>query len=243
MESSSASAETLIPNLLSADSQLRSSSLRILHTIAVRQGQSKLTPSPAEVFAQCLTIERSEISARNVRERTTEIARLGRFLASLPSPKQTSREITQLAEAGTRYLLSQLKVNFSPLYAETIKALASLVTSQADLLWTLVWSQLEQTHTAKILRVPDLQQANPDWADLQAGSTATRDDSEESISCHNLDKAKRAMQEAWESDIDESLLASKEISVSTIHSCVFSKANADLRPVAAIDRDTRGSQL
>lgn len=170
--------------LLSEDSVLRESAL------------SLLSPSHA-TFEQCLAIERSEISLRNVRERTTQIRKLGLMLEeSLPDD--------WIIDSLVRYLLSQFKVNFRPLYSETIAVLSGIAAKKPDLLWAIVEHELELTKTNEVGRL--LLVPQPTWvddvaADKKATSAAATD--EKSFICPNAIKLDDAVEGKAAANLDD----------------------------------------
>ena len=197
-------------NLLSSDSAIRLASLRILVTSAPHARPD--TTSPSDIWSLCLQIELSEMTLKNVRERTSHIGRLGRLLAGLPDDADDG--LLAIIRNVTRYLLAQLKVNFWPLYAETVSALAGLTDKHGEILWELVWDQLEKTSAAKSSRVVDLDVQNPPWADQEDISRLhPADEDEADFRCHNLEKARYASSTAWSQSSDARQLDSAEIQV------------------------------
>ncbi len=144
------------------------------------------------------------MSLRNSRERPEQVARLARLLES-----------ADLAEVGhaIRYLLAQLKVNFRPLYTETIKAFSLL--KRGDEIWESVWAELEKTHHATVFAVPDLGVFVPAWTEVTARSSDAPDDEEEpEFRCTGLDKSKRIIDKEWQGVSDEASLDADDIKVS-----------------------------
>lgn len=150
---------------------------------------------------------------KNVRERTANIAKLGRMLASQPKD-ENDRSIEQ----AMRYLVAQLKVNFRPLYAETITNLTTLAGTRGETLWTIVWEQLQRTIAADKSHAVDLDWEEPDWTrdvvrDTQGDSDAA-DDDEAEFRCPNLFKGRRVLSKAWMASQNVQILDTDEITVS-----------------------------
>jgi U3 small nucleolar RNA-associated protein 20 len=153
------------------------------------------------------------MTLKNVRERTVNIGKLGRILATQPK-EETHRFIEQ----AMRYLVAQFKVNFRPLYAETITNLASLIGTQGETLWDIVWEQLQRTIAADKPHSVDLDWDEPDWTrqvagDLQSDADAT-DEDEAEFRCPNLFKGRRVLSKAWMANQDHQILDTDEITVS-----------------------------
>jgi U3 small nucleolar RNA-associated protein 20 len=166
-----------------------------------------------KVWNACLQVEASDMTLQNVRERTSNIGKLGRILENIPASEEN-----QLVEDATRYLLSQLKVNFRPLYPDTIKALAGLGSSRGETLWGIVWDQLQKTIAAETALGVDLDWEEPAWtkiAPVQSGETDEGDEEDKEFICPNLFKGRRALSAAWASTGDSvSVVQSEEIQVS-----------------------------
>ncbi|KAL7419756.1 U3 snoRNP protein [Cryptotrichosporon argae] len=176
-------AAPLLPNLLSADASLRESTLRIL---AETQASA--------VWTQCLAVERAEMTLKNVRERTTQIGRLSRLLAAADNDDVRA----------VPYLIAQLKVNYRPIYAETVAALAGLAQAHADELWALVWTELRKTLQSSQTHVPDLGVDLPAWAEADEDEDedpnadedqdkGVEEDEDAEFTCPSLGKSRRAI--------------------------------------------------
>ncbi|CAK9786718.1 hypothetical protein CC85DRAFT_329402 [Cutaneotrichosporon oleaginosum] len=189
----------LLPNLMSADSALRLSSLRIL---------AVASEDPA-IWNQCKAIEQAEISLKNTRDRTTQIARLSRQLAALSDSDKAAAP----TKWAINYLIVQLKVNFRPVWAETVTALTSLVGSHAESIWTTVWGELQKTIVAGEAVMPDLEVLYPDWTRQKAIQEEVEDDSEESAEfrCHGLLRARNNVLRAWQETNDTANLDVVEV--------------------------------
>lgn len=104
-----------MPNLISSDSTLRLSSLQILAAVApgtaLAPDSKENTTSLREIYNLCVQIESSEMTLRNVRERTTNISRLTRSISALPVP------LPKLVLKGiVTYLVAQFKVRSDRLF-------------------------------------------------------------------------------------------------------------------------------
>jgi U3 small nucleolar RNA-associated protein 20 len=154
------------------------------------------------------------MSLKNVRERTANIGKLGRLLENIPASEEQ-----QLVEDATRYLLSQLKVNFRPLYPDTIAALAGLGSSRGETLWGIVWEQLQKTISSETSHAVDLGWEEPEWTRVEhthAVETEDADDEDAEFRCPNLIKGRRALSRVWANGTNASQFdISAEIEVST----------------------------
>ncbi|WVQ83544.1 hypothetical protein IAT38_005685 [Cryptococcus sp. DSM 104549] len=215
----------LTPNLLSSDTSLRLSSLRILTAIAPSSSlappstSSDPTPttSAQDIWNLCVSIESAEMSLKNVRERTTAISRLARTLvALLPAPSSLP---PAMLKAATVYLVAQLKVNFRPVYPEAIAALAALCdagASSREVVWETVWAELEKTNAAKVAVAADLGVEKPAWATARADKAhrgeEAKEEEEAEFRCPNAEKSRQAVGRAWGVVNEEGRLDSGEIS-------------------------------
>lgn len=133
------------------------------------------------------------MSLRNVRERTNQISRLSRAIAALPKNVDST-----IIDHAISYLLSQLKVNFRPLYTETIKALGEVGGTYGEAMWSGVWAELEKVSAANNATMLDIGQRRPSWAERRSSS---RDDGEEEeepeYRCPNADKNIAAVNDSW----------------------------------------------
>lgn len=207
----------ILLNLISADSALRASSLRLL-ILTSAPGANEDPLSPHNIWSHCQAVEQSEMTLRNVRDRTAQIARLGRLLQSVP--KDASESLLSATTHGIRYLLSQLKVNYRPIYPEAIKALQGLTSQHGDVIWEQVWAELEKTHAATVFAVPDLQVENPAWTVVEENggkekSRAAKQDSEEEAEyrCTAMDKMVKVFKKEWAGAEDLTIVDASEISV------------------------------
>lgn len=192
--------DLLLPNLMSADTALRLSSLRVLAVAA----------EDPSIWNQCKAIEQAQMTLQNTRDRTTQIARLGRQLSSLSNPDETA------VQWAINYLITQLKINFRPLYPETITVLTSLVGKHAEFIWATVWGELQKTIAAEEAKMPDLGVSYPEWTEQTVIQEVTLDDAEESAEfrCHGLLRARNNVLRAWQETNDTANLDVAELPVS-----------------------------
>lgn len=198
---STLNAAKLEANLLSADSSLRRSSLEILSA----------TSADKEVWDTCLQVENAEMTLRNSREKPTQIARLGRLLLALPL------ELEQVTfRLALRYLLVQLKVNYRPSYPETIKWFGQLASNRDEAIWELVWAELQQTHAAPVMSIPDFAAVTPAWAQSKPSREREVEDEEDEAEfrCPNLERQNKVVTKALAGGMDAETLDEGEISVS-----------------------------
>lgn len=208
---------TVLSNLISANSVLRASTLRLLIlTTAPTSSDDPLTPH--NIWSHCQAVESSEMTLRNIRDRTSQIARLGRLLEAVP--KDADAPLLSATHHAIRYLLSQLKVNYRPIYPEAIKALSALTAAHGDVIWENVWGELEKTHAAQVFAVPDLEVETPAWTEAQSGDgkgqrERAKLDSEEAAEfrCTAMDKMVKAFKKEWAGAEDLSILDAAEVPV------------------------------
>lgn len=179
--------------LLSIDPVLRRSSLRIL---ARCNGPDLLGTDPgASLWEQCLNVENAQISLKNVRERPLEIAKLAKSLASLPAASSDHEQLKGVA----RYLCSQLKIRFRPIWSGATAALAEMATTHGDIVWDVVWDQLERTLATEIAFVTDLEVEEPSWVTAHSERAEPKVVAEDVIElrCPNNIKTRQQLDKFW----------------------------------------------
>jgi U3 small nucleolar RNA-associated protein 20 len=206
---STADHDCLTQHLLSANSSLRKAILQVL------AANVPVETTAQKVWAACLQVEASEMTLKNVRERTSNIGKLGRLLEGIGATEEK-----ELVEDATRYLVSQLKVNFRPLYPDTIAALAGLGSSRGESLWGILWAQLQKTISAESTHAVDLDWEEPAWTREAGATSSARDDDfdeeDAEFRCPNLNKGRRALSSAWVAGTDPAAMdPAQEIQVST----------------------------
>ncbi|WWC59942.1 uncharacterized protein I303_102505 [Kwoniella dejecticola CBS 10117] len=214
--------QLLLPNLLSADSNLRFSTVQILASIfasSSTDGGEDTHPSSSSIWSSCAAVESSEMTLKNVRERTTAISRLNRAVLSLPA---TATEQSQTLLRGVlTYLVAQLKVNFRPIYAETISALSAIAEKQGTIIWEIVWEEIQETNAAESAHLMDLNVSKPSWAEAISTSNTSqrieRDEDEAEFHCHNLDKSRITLNRVWGQATNEDQLDQNEVSGQISH--------------------------
>lgn len=201
-----ADVEALYPNVMSADSSLRLSSLKIL----TRYSQT-VSEQAADIWTLCKTVETAEMSLRNVRERTSHIARLGRHLVAVPA--DAGGEVVETVKHAIRYLVAQLKVNFRPVWAETVTTVTTLTGKYSEDIWAVVWGELEKTVSTDQMVVPDLGVENPEWTRQKMVEEAEVEYEEEDMEfrCTGLAKGRTVVSRAWQENNDVSNLDVAEI--------------------------------
>ncbi|KZT18582.1 hypothetical protein NEOLEDRAFT_1246369 [Neolentinus lepideus HHB14362 ss-1] len=118
---------------------LRLSSLRLLTSPLVQASESII-----DALKRCLQAEEVSLDVRGVRERSVKITRLPLSIKDDAS-----------AEAATRWLIAQFKVNLRPNWAPTSAAVVALSQRFGDLVWDLVFSQLQKVSQGEVdVRLP-----------------------------------------------------------------------------------------
>ncbi|KAG0148535.1 hypothetical protein CROQUDRAFT_75385 [Cronartium quercuum f. sp. fusiforme G11] len=122
----------LQPALLSESSSVRFQTLTLLASLNEDTVREK-------IIDQCLIIEQTPLLVENARDRQMHIRKLGIMVKSNSSLHEDSKSV----DVAQRYILSQLKVHFKPLWEESIKALTMINERFSTSFWKLVWSELE----------------------------------------------------------------------------------------------------
>lgn len=202
--------DLILPNIMSADSSLRLSSLKVLAVAS-----TPVSSDATAIWNQCKQIETSEISLKNTRERTTQIARLSRQLNALSANEDEA--VASATKAAITYLIVQLKVNFRPIWAETVTALSSLASGHADSIWTVVWEELQKTIVSEEVVMPDLGVTYPQWTKQKVVQEEVEDDEDDraEFRCHGLVRARNNILRAWQETNDSTNLDVAEIPVSS----------------------------
>lgn len=195
--------DLLFPNLVSADSSLRRSTLRVLATYT----RSRAKDCSA-VWDLCFNIERSEMSLKNIRERTTNIARLTRHVANINEPAD---ELAATIQHALAYLVAQLKVNFRPIWAETVTSLTALAKQRAEIIWEIVWAELQKTIVADQTVMSDLGVTKPEWTKQKVEEEEEDDDEEQEFRCSAQVTKRNAVVRAWAENNDANKLDVGEI--------------------------------
>lgn len=198
--------DELADHLLSANSALRQAVLRILSRSAPEGGKT------GDVWSACLLVEASGMTLKNVRERTSNIGKLGRLLVS-----QSDDTTERIVQKAMRYLVAQLKVNFRPLYSETVTVLASLADRKGETLWDIVWDQLQQTISATEIHMADLDWIEPTWSRVRASlreDDGVLDEEDIEFRCTSLNKSRRVLDTAWAKGESRDISDEAEIGVS-----------------------------
>ena len=171
--------------------------------------------STSEIWAQCLEVEKAGMSLKNVRERTTQIARLGRLLTTVTGD---NNELEKVISMAIRFLVAQLKINFRPIYTETITVLSSFGRKQGSELWTVIWSELEKTFAAETATILDFSSSRPIWGTQQSSRVVEKssgvDEAEKEFSCHAFERSQSAIAEAWSISYDVEALDAMDVTVS-----------------------------
>lgn len=189
---------------------LRSATLRLI--VVVEGSSAPANSTHGKIWAACLAVESAEMSLKNVRERMTQIARLGRLLSNSSDLNSgtLSRVIT--------YLLSQHKVNFRPLYQETIKAFTEIGQSHGEMVWNTVWTEMEKVSKANNANLADLGRERPSWAAAQSKQSSRTDvvdeEEEPEYRCHNAERMASAVRDSWILSSSADRLDAIEIAVS-----------------------------
>ncbi|KAG1818154.1 armadillo-type protein [Suillus subaureus] len=133
--------------LLYPSRPLRSNVLGLLTSKMV-----KSSPAEHEALKRCLQGDEVSLDMHGVRER---VLRIGRLYQVVRDDDSLSVDIC------VRWLVSQLKVNLRPIWSPASQALSSLAQKFGDVVWNIVFSELQQPEGANQI---------PEWL------TATKDD-------------------------------------------------------------------
>lgn len=123
-----------------------------------------------------------------------EIAKLAKRLASLP-PSGNDDQLKGVA----RYLLSQLKIRFRPIWSEATAALAEMAKTRGDVVWNVIWDQLERTLATEFAMVPDLDTEEPAWASAYPDKAQPRTPADGAVElrCPNIIKTREKLRSLW----------------------------------------------
>ncbi|KAK0463186.1 armadillo-type protein [Desarmillaria tabescens] len=116
-------------SILSHDSQLRLSALRLLASPAIK------VPGPVlEVVKCCLQSEEVSLDVQGVRERVLRMGRVGQIVT----------DGTRGPDLCVRWLVAQLKVNLRPLWSPAAGAIASLTQQFGDDVWAILFREVQE---------------------------------------------------------------------------------------------------
>ena len=99
-----------------------------------------------EVLKRCLQGEEVPIDIQGVRERVLRIGRVGQVVGDEKG-----------ADLCARWLISQLKVNLRPLWSPAAAALASLAQRFGDLVWRLLFEELQKMSVVETIGTSESQ--------------------------------------------------------------------------------------
>jgi U3 small nucleolar RNA-associated protein 20 len=101
-------------------------------------------------------------------------------------------------------LTGQLKVNFRPLYSDTIEVLSELGKRYPEMLWTIAMTEINKCHAGDLANLVSV--VKPTWAktSLQDESSLSNDEGK-SFSCPNANKLYQATDQELASEIVEVL--------------------------------------
>ncbi|KAH9921372.1 armadillo-type protein [Amylocystis lapponica] len=134
---------SLQASLLSHSRPLRLYTLRLLTSQLVES-----PPGTLEVLRRCLHAEEVPLDVQGARERVLKIGRL-------PGSVKDGNEVA--ADICARWLIAQLKVNLRPLWSSASEALSALSGRFGDLVWRLVFEEVQVASAASPARV------RPEW--------------------------------------------------------------------------------
>ncbi|KAJ9115827.1 hypothetical protein QFC22_004968 [Naganishia vaughanmartiniae] len=192
--------DTLSSLLISQDSLIRTSVLEILSyakqpAVPKTRGSEGASHDEANLYELCLHVEEAGMSLQNVREKTTKIRKVEIALRDL---NLRGEEEASSLKNLICYLISQLKVNFRPLYPDTIDVLATFATKYPEPFWQLAFEQLEMCskNNVSLLITVD----RPAWvegAEAMRGDKETTDENvDKTLHCPNASKLDRILDAA-----------------------------------------------
>ncbi|TFY83749.1 hypothetical protein EWM64_g255 [Hericium alpestre] len=132
--------DRLTAALLSHSQRLRLSALRLLNSQFVRT-----TTGAQQLIQKTLQAEEVSLDVQGVRERVLRISRLEQVI---------SDEDAIGPDLAIRWIVSQLKVNLRPLWSPAAQALASLSPRFGDLVWKIMFDELQAIQTTEGETIP-----------------------------------------------------------------------------------------
>ncbi|KAJ9108547.1 hypothetical protein QFC19_002263 [Naganishia cerealis] len=186
--------------LLSQDSLIRTSVLQILShakqpAIPKARGSEGTADDQVNLYDLCLQVEEAGMSLQNVREKTTKIRKVEIALRDLDL---RGAEEASLLNNLISYLISQLKVNFRPLYPDTIDVLATFATKYPAPFWLLAFEQLEKCSKNDPSLLITINK--PSWVEAAEALRDDKDTADENVDktlhCPNASKLDRILDAA-----------------------------------------------
>ena len=109
---------------------------------------SAISVSLAEQAIVLKTREAEDVSldVQGVRERSLRIVKLEQAVA---------HGVGLESDLAIRWILAQLKVNLRPLWSSAAKALSALASRYGDLVWTMIFSEMQATYLTEEVEVPE----------------------------------------------------------------------------------------
>ncbi|KAK4055206.1 U3 snoRNP protein [Microbotryomycetes sp. JL201] len=141
-------------NLLSEDSLLRLSSLRLVAAFFPANDKR----IEADLISKCIEVEHLALTVMGAREKSMKIRKIGIIAHAQLDNVEDTRPILDIV---IRYLTAMLKLNFKPVWPEAIQALSLLAEKYAEQVWQITSTQLLSAAT----RSDDLYVSQkPTWA-------------------------------------------------------------------------------
>ncbi|KAK4057573.1 U3 snoRNP protein [Microbotryomycetes sp. JL221] len=131
----------VLRNLLSEDSSLRLSSLRIvLAFFPIDKGYS----IEVDLINKCIEVEQMALTVIGAREKSMKIRKIGIVAHAQLDNVQEPNSIVNVI---VRYLTAMLKLNFKPVWPEAIQALSLLAEKYPEVVWRISSKQLLSAST------------------------------------------------------------------------------------------------
>ncbi|KAK0522958.1 U3 snoRNP protein [Tilletia horrida] len=137
----------VIADLLSSiENSTRVAACELLAQLARLSGNK----DAAGPYERLLEIERTELSIESIRERNVRVRAAARSIAQavklLPKGTQPSAHLQRAQTLTVTYIVGSLKLNFRPVWSESIAALVDLAAVGGDEVWDVAFAQLDVVH-------------------------------------------------------------------------------------------------
>ncbi|KDN51355.1 hypothetical protein K437DRAFT_233377 [Tilletiaria anomala UBC 951] len=146
--------EALRPFIMSQDTQLRHAALDLLLTCSTNRGDYIAINKTLE---EVRDIEAIPLAVATVRNRTIKTRALGRSLLSEGGDQEgTPADVQELrARIIIDVIVSSLKLNFKPIWGESIAALVDVAQRFPELVWTCGFAELEFHFNSSTIDAPE----------------------------------------------------------------------------------------
>lgn len=186
-------APLLQQTIMSSDATLRLAALQLL-SLSEDLSEMSSSTDKSRLMQRCLEVEQTPLTVERVRDRNVRLRAVARELLRMrasDTEEAPNDEVHQRAfrqDVVIRYIIGSLKLNFKPVWVESIKALEDLAARFPDEVWERSFAELSTgPEAAQSRTLPEAwsssreaaMQEDVDEIDEDPGAQETQEDAEE----------------------------------------------------------------